>query len=91
MPQRQAVPADFSTPARLCVVRDFLFYIDEDLSWRQGTWKLEKWERDNHGVKEDDTKSYNYQLLIIKGSQKYSELIERSEAALDPDVNFFYN
>ena len=59
------------------------FSMEEDLSWLQGTWKLEKWETNNHGVKQDDTNIYNYQLLVINGNQKLSELIEKTETSRD--------
>ena len=65
----------------------FDFSMEEDLSWLQGIWKLEKWETNNHGVKQDDTKMYNYQYLIINGNEKSSELIEKSESSLNGEVS----
>lgn len=63
------------------------FSMEGDLSWLQGTWKLEKWETNNHGVKQDNTNIYNYQFLIVNGNQKSSELIETSESAFDGSVS----
>lgn len=63
------------------------FSIDGDLSWLEGTWELTKWETNNHGTMQDDTAIYEYQLLIINGGTKDSELIEESKGRNDSTVS----
>ena len=57
------------------------FSMEDDLSWLQGKWKLTKWETENHGIKEDNTKIYKYQFLIINGKQKTDKLFDESASA----------
>ena len=64
------------------------FTMEDDLTWLQGIWKLEKWETDNHGVKQDNTNIYKNQFLMINGNQKTSELIEMSESSLDGSKSY---
>ena len=63
------------------------FSMDGDLSWLEGTWELTKWETNNHGIMQDDTDIYDYQLLIINGGAKDSELVEESKDKDDGTVS----
>ena len=73
-----------NSPKEYVYDEDFAeFSIDGNLSWLQGTWKLDKWTTVNNGVEENNTDIYEYKQLVIQGTTKDAVLLEQGKSKYD--------